>query len=255
MTETSRVATNMRLFFILDVLGQHQRPLSPSEINAELAWPKQTVHRLCKSMVEEGFLVYDGEGKRLMPSSELRSIANGLLASDWCTTAIHQALEKLSARVQETVNYVVPEEPGMIYKDRVQTNWAFQVHLPVGSHVPFHCTSSGKTYLASLPPKVRNIIIDSLDLKPLTDNTLNTKELLLEELKKVKKQGYAIDNEEFFQGMVAMAVPIYDPQGRYHAALAFHGPTMRLDINTIKQHYGCLREVADLLGSIIFSHQ
>ena len=252
MTETSRIATNMRLFYILDVISQQQRPLTPSEINTELGWPKQTVHRLCKSMVQEGFLTYDAAGKRLLPSTKLCTISNGLIASDWNSTAVHQALEKLSDKVQETVNYVVPEKPGMIYKDRVQTNWAFQVHLPVGSHVPFHCTASGKTYLASLPIKARNIIIDSLNLKSLTPNTLSDKASLLSELKNIKKQGYALDNEEFFQGMVAMAVPVYDLQGRYHAALAFHGPTMRLNIEHFPEHYEHLREAADQLSKIIF---
>lgn len=252
MTESSRIATNMRLFYILDVIGKHQRPLTPSEINAELGWPKQTVHRLCKSMADEGFLVYDATGKRLMPSDGLRSIANGLIASDWSSTAIHQVLEKLSDKVQETVNYVVPEQPGMIYKDRVQTNWAFQVHLPVGSHVPFHCTASGKTYLASLPTKARSIMIDALDMKPLTKNTLRSKEALLKEIAIIKKRGYALDNEEFFEGMVAMAVPIYDPRGRYHAALAFHGPTLRLDVNQLTVHYDSVREAANRLSNIIF---
>lgn len=251
MTDTSRVATNMRLFYILDVLADTQRPMTPSEINQVLDWPKQTVHRLCKSMVEEGFLTYDAAGKRLLPSSKLRTIASGLVASDWISTAIHQALEKLSAKVQETVNFVIPEQPGMIYKDRVQTNWAIQVHLPVGTHVPFHCTASGKTYLASLPPKARNSIIDAIEFTKLTANT-HDKESLLAELKEVKKQGYAIDNEEFMPGMVAMAVPVYDPAGRYHGAIAFHGPTLRLNANDISQHYDCLREIADQLSGIIF---
>ena len=253
MTETSRIATNMRLFYILDVLGKNQQPMSPSEINTELDWPKQTVHRLCKSMVEEGFLVYDAAGKKLLPSTNLRSIASGIVASDWCSTAIHQVLESLSAKVQETVNFVVPEQPGMIYKDRVQTNWAFQVHLPVGSHVPFYCTASGKTYLASLPAKARALLVESLDLKPLTKNTISQKAALLEELKKVKKQGYAIDKEEFFEGMVAISVPVLDPKGRYHGALAFHGPTMRLDVTTIVRHYACLRDSADQLSRILFN--
>ena len=251
MTDPSRIATNMRLFYILDVLADTQRPMSPSEINGHLDWPKQTVHRLCKSMVEEGFLTYDAAGKRLLPSSKLRTIASGLVASDWISTAIHQALEKLSAKVQETVNFVIPEQPGMKYKDRVQTNWAIQVHLPVGTHVPFHCTASGKTYLASLPPKARNSIVDAIEFTKQTPNTHN-KESLLAELKQVKKQGFAVDNEEFMQGMVAMAVPVYDPAGRYHGAVAFHGPTLRLNVDDFTKHYECLREVADQITGIIF---
>ena len=252
MDNSTRIPTNMRLFYILDVLGQKQRPLTPSEINQELNWPKQTVHRLCKSMVEEGFLTYDSAAKRLLPSTTLRTIASGIMANDWISTATHQVLESLSTQVQETVNFVLPEQPGMRYKDRVLTNWAFQVNLPIGSHVPFHCTASGKTYLASLTPKIRTTLLESLNFQAMTHNTHRSITSLQAELKQVRQQGYALDNEEFMEGMVAMAVPVYDPKGRYHGALAFHGPTLRLNIQDIADHYAELRKVADQLTGIVF---
>jgi DNA-binding IclR family transcriptional regulator len=253
MSESNRVATNMRLFHILDVMATQQAPLTPSEINQHLNWPKQTVHRLCKSMVEEGFLLYDVSGKRLLPSANLRTIANGLLASDWHTSAMHQILEKLSHKVKETVNFVIPEHEGMIYRDRVQTNWAFQIHLPVGTHVPFYCTASGKTYLASLTPKNRRRMVESLYLKQLTKNTVCNVETLLKELTQVQKQGFALDNEELYDGMIAIAVPVLDPKGRYHGAAAMHGPTLRLNIMTLEDNYTDLRSAANQLNQLIFS--
>lgn len=253
MSDSDRIATNMRLFYILDVMAKQQSSLTPSEINQHLNWPKQTVHRLCKSMVEEGFLHYDASGKRLLPSASLRTLANGLLASDWHASARHQILEKLSSKVKETVNFVIPEQPGMIYRDRVQTNWAFQIHLPVGTHVPFYCTASGKTYLASLTPKNRRTMVESLHLKSLTINTVDSIEPLMQELALVQKQGFALDNEEFYEGMIAIAAPVLDPKGRYHGAVAMHGPTVRLDINTLKNNYGDLRSAADQLSQLIFS--
>jgi len=243
----------MRLFYILDVMAKQQSSLTPSEINQHLNWPKQTVHRLCKSMVEEGFLHYDASGKRLLPSASLRTLANGLLASDWHASARHQILEKLSSKVKETVNFVIPEQPGMIYRDRVQTNWAFQIHLPVGTHVPFYCTASGKTYLASLTPKNRRTMVESLHLKNLTINTVDSIEPLMQELALVQKQGFALDNEEFYDGMIAIAVPVLDPKGRYHGAVAMHGPTVRLDINALKNNYCDLRSAADQLSQLIFA--
>ena len=253
MSDSDRIATNMRLFYILDVMAKQQSALTPSEINQHLNWSKQTVHRLCKSMVEEGFLQYDASGKRLLPSASLRTLANGLLASDWHASARHQILEKLSNKVKETVNFVIPEHPGMIYRDRVQTNWAFQIHLPVGSHVPFYCTASGKTYLASLTPKNRRTMVESLHLKSLTVNTVDNVESLLHELTLVQKQGFALDNEEFYDGMIAIAVPVLDPKGRYHGALAMHGPTLRLDKQTLEDNYDDLRSAADKLSHLIFS--
>ena len=253
MPDSSRIATNMRLFHILAVMAKQQSPLTPSEINHHLGWPKQTVHRLCKSMVEEGFLHYDTSGKRLLPSATLRTLANGLLASDWHTGSIHQILEKLSSKVKETVNFVIPQHEGMIYRDRVQANWAFQIHLPVGTHVPFYCTASGKTYLASLSPKNRRSMVESLHLKSLTETTVCNLDALLKELAQVQKQGFALDNEEFYDGMIAIAVPLTDSKGRYHGAVAMHGPTLRLDRATLQGNYIHLRAAAEQLSQVIIS--
>lgn len=253
MSDSSRIPTNMRLFHILNVMAKQQTPLTPSEINQHLNWSKQTVHRLCKSMVEEGFLHYDTGGKRLLPSASLRTLANGLLANDWQTGSIHQILEKLSGEVQETVNFVIPQHEGMIYRDRVQANWAFQVHLPVGTHVPFYCTASGKTYLASLTPKNRRTMVDSLHLQPLTQATICNIEALMQELTHIQKQGFAVDNEEFYEGMIAIAVPVVDPIGRYHGAVAMHGPTLRLDRATLEGNYSALKAASRQLSQVIFS--
>ena len=53
--------------------------------------------------------------------------------------------------------------------------------------------------------------------------------------------------------MIAIAVPVLDPKGRYHGALAMHGPTLRLDLSSIKDHYRDLRSAANQLSELIFS--
>lgn len=230
MSESERIATNLRTLRILEILGNASHPLTPTQINADLGLPKQTIHRLCKTLVEEGYLTGDGHSKGLRPARRLRALASGILFTSQFHIGRHQILEDVAEKVSETVNFVVPQAEGMIYLDRVETDWPFRIQLPIGTHVPFHCTASGKTFLASLPPKTRTTMVQSLPLKALTDNTLTDSDALLEELALVRKRGYALDNEEFVEGMVAMAVPIKDADRRYVGALAFHGPVQRLDL-------------------------
>lgn len=228
MTESGRIATNLRTLRILEILGNADQPMTPTQINLELGLPKQTIHRLCKTLVEEGYLTTDGRSKGLRPSRRLRSLASGILFASQFHIGRHQILEDIASQVSETVNFVIPQAEGMIYMDRVETDWAFRIQLPIGSHVPFHCTASGKTFLASLAPKTRTNMVDSLPLNKLTENTLVDKEKLLDELALVRKRGYALDNEEFMDGMIAMAVPVRDSDRRYVGALAFHGPIQRV---------------------------
>ena len=216
---------NIRLLRIVEILSKHGKPISPTELNAELGLPKQSIHRLCNTLIETGFL--EKSERKLRPSARLLSIASGLGRLGVEHMGCHQILQNISAEFGETVNLVRPEKAGMMYIDRVETNWPFRVLLPIGTHVPFHCTASGKTYLASLPKAKRAAIIASLDLVKLTDNTIISVDRLEDEIAQIRKQKFALDRGEFYDGMVAVAVPILDNEDRYFGALAVHGPSNR----------------------------
>ncbi|WP_136659819.1 IclR family transcriptional regulator [Nitratireductor sp. XY-223] len=243
----TRIATNLRTLLILEILGRSDAALSPTEINRELGLPKQSIHRLCTTLVEQGFLVYETDGKKLRPARRLRAMASGILHASRVHIARHQILQDVAATVGETVNFVVPEEAGMSYKDRVETDWPFRVQLPIGTHVPFHCTASGKTFMSTLSPGARKVMVDSIPLEPCTPNTITDREKLLAELKQIARQGYALDREEFMEGMVAIAVPVRDRQNRFMAALAFHGPTVRLNVDNMLERKSVLVEAAGRL--------
>ena len=141
----------------------------------------------------------------------------------------------------------------MNYIDRVETDWAFRIQLPIGTNVPFHCTASGKCFLASLSPKKRLAMIQAMDLNAHTKRTHVKQETLLSELKQVSKQGYALDQEEFMDGMVAIAVPVNDNHGRFAAALAFHGPTQRISVENALARKDILTKAAKQLAESLFS--
>ena len=117
----------------------------------------------------EGYLVK--QARRLHPTKRLLVLAAGLTQHAAGQTARHQILQNIARETGETVNFVRPEIKGMFYADRVETDWPFRVLLPVGTHVPFHCTASGKTYLASLPAAKRRTMLAGLDLHQYTETT------------------------------------------------------------------------------------
>ncbi|MEM7215399.1 MAG: IclR family transcriptional regulator [Pseudomonadota bacterium] len=252
MSSESRIPTNLRTLLILEIIGRSDRALTATEINQELRLPKQTVHRLCTTLEKEGFIYREPNGKRLLPSARTKNLASGILFSSRGNFARRQVLLDIANKTSETVNLVIPEDDGMMYLDRVETDWPFRIQLPVGSHVPFHCTASGKTFLASLSPARRRAMIRNLKLTPKTANTHTVPEELMAELSRVAKQGYAIDNEEFMNGMVALAVPVMDRGGRYCASIAFHGPTQRLTVESMLEQLETLLSGAERLSDVFF---
>lgn len=247
-----RIPTNLRTLLLLEALGQSDRPMTPTELNEMVGLPKQTVHRLCATLEAEGFMVRDADGRGFRAARRARVMATGLLHAGWANIARHQVLRALAQDLGETVNYVVAEGAGMRYLDRVDTDWSFRIQLSVGSNVPFHCTASGKVFMASLGPKARRSFVASLDLKAKTDRTTTDPEALLDELKRVAKNGVAEDNEEFHESMVAIAVPVHDVRGRYVASLAVHGPKQRMSIEQARAMHPRLQDAADRLREALF---
>ncbi len=247
-----KLAPNMRPFRILEVLSQSVTALTASEIYRSLDLPKQTVHRLCNAMEAEGLLVREPGTRRFRPGRRARNLATGVLSSAHAPIARHQLMAALSNATGETVNLVTPQDKGMIYIDRVETDWPIRVQLPIGSHVPFHCTASGKTFLASQSAQDRVRLIAALPLEPLTDRTITDPAQLQEELEQIARQGYAVDDREFVDAMAAIAVPVIDASGKFYAALAVHGPSQRLPVEKMLEFRTALEQTSERITRLMF---
>ena len=127
-----RIPTNLRTLLILEAIGRMQGPVTPAELGREIGLSKPTVHRLCATLLAEGFLARDDRKKGLRPGRRMRLLASGVTSASSAHIARHQVLMTLAGQVGETVNFVVPEDRGMTYQDRVETDWPFRIQLPVG---------------------------------------------------------------------------------------------------------------------------
>ncbi len=250
--DSDRIAPNLRALMILEVLADAGRPLTPTEINDSLQLPKPTIHRLCRTLLEQGFLSRDVDTNRLRPASRLRTIAAGVMNSSRIQIARRSVMTALAEAVGETCNLSVPDADGMIYVDRVETSWPMRFQLPVGSSVPFHCTASGKLFLSTLAPARLDNLLSAIKLDALAKNTYTDPNALKEELARIRAAGFARDNEEFIDNLIALAVPIPDPSDRLFAVLAFHGPVQRMSMEEAEAHLPDLRRAAMKLSEIIF---
>jgi DNA-binding IclR family transcriptional regulator len=249
--QDERIPTNLRTMMILEELGKQGGARTAAEIGRIIGLPKQSAHRLCNTLISEGFLAKDEQGGGLRPGRRARLMASGILHASTSHVARHQILKALADQSGETVNFVVPEDQGMSYRDRVETDWPFRVQLPVGSHVPFHCTASGKTFLATLKKSERKRLVELMSLDRKTGNTITDPANLLDELQKISRQGYALDRQEFIEGMVAIAVPVRDVTGRYMASIGVHGPAQRFSPSRAEELAPIVTNAAEHLTHVL----
>ena len=235
---------------ILDAVATADRPLSPAEICTLLKIPKATVHRLCGTLEKRGLIEPVVDGRGFVPGRALHRMATGALASQHYYAERHAVLQALSRELGETCNIALPDGSRMIYFDRAETHWPVRIQLPVGSHVPLHCTASGKMYMSMLQKTLRLRILDSLDRERLTDNTIVDVDELMTELSLTASRQFAIDREEYIDGMVALAVPLKDASGRLFATLSCHAPCMRVSAEDVEQFLPALRSAAEKFEAI-----
>ncbi len=255
MDDTSRIPTNLRMLLIFEALATSGRPMTPSELGEEIDLPKPTLHRLCTTLEDEGFLLRDHHSGRLRPARRTRLMAMGLQSVSRLHISRRMVLKSVASKIEETCNVAAPSVAGMIYLDRVDTPWPLRFQLPVGTEVPFHCTASGKLFLASFSNNDLMCILDATELTKEAPNTITNKDQLFAEIKRVRETGYAWDNEEFMAGMVAFAVPVNDLEGRFSCAVAFHAPVQRISFEKASEFVPDLQEGAVQIQSILFGEE
>jgi DNA-binding IclR family transcriptional regulator len=119
--------------------------------------------------------------------------------------------------------------------------------------VPLHCTASGKLFLAFMRPAEQRALLGRLDLARMTPKTITRPESLMSALLPIQAQEMGIDDEEFIVGMVAVAVPILDREGKMIAALACHAPTAQASLQDLTEKAPFMRQAARELGLILAS--
>lgn len=245
-----RGSTIHRVLDILETIARARKPLSATEINDALSLPKATAHRLCAELEASGYLLKKINGKSYLPGNRLHDMAVGVLSHSRFRTQRRAILENLAGKVGETCNIAYADGLSMAYSDRVLSRSPLRLNLPLGTRVPLHCTASGKLFLASLSLRKRKAVIEKLELDKVAPGTITDREVLLAEIAAVEENGYAIDNEEIFEGMIAVAVPITDVEGRFYSSLAIQAPVFRFTLDDARAHLQILRDAAVDLSTL-----
>lgn len=240
----------VRIFLFLEAIARMSCYFTLQEIVNETGLPKPSVHRVLQQLEAAGIVQRDGDERHYALAPRMRRIANDLLARDSLYAARHAVLRELREAVGESCNLTSFQGGEVLYLDRVETMAPLRFFLQQGSRVPAHCSATGKLFLSQLPPRQQKHLIEAAPLERYTANTLVSPKALHEEMVRIKKCGYAIDNEEFLPGLVCFAVLVPSAERLSHLGVAMQGPSMRLPVNTVDKYLPALRKAAQALAKL-----
>jgi DNA-binding IclR family transcriptional regulator len=214
-----------------------------SDLARNLGLSRSTVHGLLATMRQRGFVTQDGNGHYALGIKlfELGTLAVSRLD---LRTIAGPILQRLVDEFKETVHLVVGDGLDVVYIDKRESPQSMRIVSQVGRRLPAYCTSVGKAMLAFLPEEELDELLTRVELQPWTHNTITDKGKLKAHLREVRRRGYALDNEEIFDGLRCVGAPIRDHSKQVVAALSIAGPSVRLGSDRINEIIPAVVEAA-----------
>ena len=240
-----------RVLSVLEYVAQANRSVTAADFSADLDVPRASAYRIFTRLEQERVLIPEPGGRGYSEGKRLCELAVGVLTNSVRYGARHRILQRLVDALRETCNLTALCGSEIVYLDRVETDWPLRMHLSPGSRVPAHCTATGKLLLSLLPERQMNDLIRAASLRRYTERTITDPDQLIAALARIREDGVGVDDEEFAAGMVAVAVPVRDENGRACAALAVHAPAVRLSLEAAKQHVPTLRKAAAAVSALL----
>ncbi|ASK35193.1 IclR family transcriptional regulator [Alloalcanivorax mobilis] len=233
----------LRVLSVMERVAAASQPVTVSQLAQRLGIPKATLSRLLVTLVEHQYLgTLPGHGYVLGPRATRLALTT--LGSNDFMRACRSVLRALVQRLGETCNLTALDGDRVIYIERVETSEPLRLHIEPGTRLPLHCTAGGKMFLGQMPRHERQALIERLPLTRMTPRTFTDPERLAVELERLAAQGIGVDNEEFVRGMVGVAVPVRDDEGKVLAAMVCHAATARASLDDLLRHLPHLRDAA-----------
>jgi DNA-binding IclR family transcriptional regulator len=220
---TGRIAVLHKAFDLIDLLEKSEKPKSLDALVDCSGIARSTVHRLLLNMISRGYIAKDSFGSYTL-GTKLLELGATVKQRESLRDVVRPFMEELRDQLGETVNLGRLQGDSVLYLDTIESQHPIRVTGSLGVVDPVYATSIGKAILAWMPLEKRPVI---RNWKRLTPATICEPELLAAELERVKRQGYALDNEESMEGGRCIGVPILYG-GCPIAGLSISGPISRI---------------------------
>lgn len=214
------VATTRKTFGILETLREEEG-LSIAEIARRTELTKSTVYRHLQTLAEMGYVVARDGGYYI--GLRLLEIAEQTRNREPGYTIAQRKVFELGRETDERPMFLVEEEFEGVYLHRYDS----PTNTMVGERRPLHALASGKVILSEWDDEKLGRFLEEKELEEHAKNTITDSETLFEELDTIREQGYALNEEEYMDGLFGVAVPVYTPEDDFLGSLSLFGPRSR----------------------------
>lgn len=238
-------------------LLEHFHPDKPAwgvrELAQHIGANKSTIYRLLATLEHIGVLQQHPETEKYSLGLKLFELGHRVGIQSALVNKTHDILEEVTKEITENVHLGILQSNEVLVVDKVDSPKGLKLNFQLGSRSPLHCTSMGKTLLAFAEKQEE--IIEELDLFSKTPYSLTQKMGLIAALNQIRKDGFALDREEYELGLICLGVPVFNQNGKAVAALSASGPANRFREEALKDYVAILQKGASAIQQKIGNFQ
>ncbi|WP_395407088.1 IclR family transcriptional regulator C-terminal domain-containing protein [Pseudoduganella sp. UC29_106] len=234
LTDPSFMTSLARGLAVLQAFSDARKPQTITSISQKTGIPRAAVRRCLHTLRELGYV--DAELNNFSLRPKVLTLGYSYLSSTPLTVSAQPYLDNISRTLNESSSLAVLDDDEILYVARASTSRVMSVALNTGSRLPAYCTSLGRVMLAHLPRAELDAYLARTRLIAKTDKTVVDHEQLRAILDTVRRDGYAINDEELEIGLRSIAVPVRGASGTVLAALNVGVQAARVDIPALKHN-------------------
>jgi DNA-binding IclR family transcriptional regulator len=235
------VKSAYRVIQILEAVASSRAGLKHGDLAEALKIPKGSLSLLLSDLISQDYLALKDDSRCYVLGPQVLVIANRYLSGLDLVQLGRPIMQEMVEATNECVEIAVRRGKEMLVVGREDCSRPLRSVIPIGDRAPLHATAAGKAMLAFFPPEERDQHLSAADLQALTRKTITHPRVLRSELEAIRAGSMAYSREELNEGITAMALPVFDSDGRVNASMVIPVPTIRFNAKKEKRVEAALR--------------
>ncbi|HEX15732.1 MAG: IclR family transcriptional regulator [Deltaproteobacteria bacterium] len=220
---------------LLEELSNEGGELGVTELSRRLNLHKNNIFRLLATLESKGYVEQNKETENYRLGLKSLELGQNYLRRMSLIKQVRPILEELVQKCNENAGLGVVRQQWVVYLDVVEAKRMVRVACRAGWRLPVYASAIGKVQLAFKSESEIEKSVDWKNMKAFTPNTITDKEAFLKHLEEVRERGYAIDDEEYEEGVKCVAVPVRDYTQRVVAGISIQAPVFRVPDERIEK--------------------
>ncbi len=222
-----------------------------TEIALRADMPASTVHRVLATLERHGMVSFEEASQTWKIGVETFRIGSAFIRRAKYIDAGREVMRRLRDDSGETANMAIAEQGDVVFVSQVECHEPIRAFFRPGTRGRMHASGIGKALLAEFPRREVEMIVEKKGLPSFTANTITSPQALFEDLERIKRRGWSVDDEERTIGMRCLAAPIFNEYREAIAGISISAPAVRVPDARLDELGPMVRRAANEVTAMI----